>query len=109
MTNSHNAPGCGPFTLRIDGEMSIYRAAELKTVLLDALERSVELDIDLSAVSEIDTAGVQLLMLAGKAAQEKQQSLRLIAPSPAVVDVFEMLDVAVRIGNPPDSSTHDRA
>ena len=90
--------GAGLALLRIEGEMTIYRAAELKQALL---AEPAPLEIDLSGVTEIDTAGVQLLMLAQKAAQARQRELRLLAPSPAVMEVFELLDVAAHFGVPP--------
>jgi anti-anti-sigma factor len=80
-------------SLRIEGEMTIYQAAELKQALLAALEQDEEVEIDLSAVSEIDTAGVQLLIAAGKTAQAKQKRLRLAEPSAAVTDVFKLFDL----------------
>ncbi len=87
-------------TLRIEGELSIYRAAELKQVLLGALEQTDELEVDLSGVTEFDTAGVQILMLAKKHALSKQRDLRLVAHSPAVLDVFELINLAAYFGDP---------
>lgn len=89
-----------PFVLRIEGEMSIFRAAELKSTLLAALDRTTTLEIDLSAVTEFDTAGVQLLMLTKKAAQAKRRELRLTAHSPPVLDVLELLNLAAYFGDP---------
>lgn len=80
--------------LSIEGEMSIYRAAELRQLLLDALDGAATLDLDLSSVTELDTAGVQLLLAAGKSAQSRQQVLRLVAPSETVLEVFATLDLA---------------
>jgi anti-sigma B factor antagonist len=84
----------------IDGELTIYRAAELKPVLLNALEGNKEVEIDLSAVSEVDTAGVQLLMMTKRAAQARGATLRLSAHSPAVVDALQLLDLAAFFGDP---------
>jgi anti-sigma B factor antagonist len=86
--------------LHIEGELSIYRAAELKQALLAALEQCAELEIDLSAVTEIDTAGVQLLIAAKKTAQQKQKELRLVGHSAAVLDVFELFDLGAYFGDP---------
>lgn len=86
--------------LRIEGEMTIYRAAELKQTLLEALAGQAALDIDLAGVTEIDTAGVQLLMLAKKTAGERQCELRLGAHSEAVTQVFELLNLATYFGDP---------
>lgn len=81
-------------TFRIDGELTIYRAAEL----CDALKAAVagvpegcEFDVDLSEVTEMDSAGVQLLMAARKTARSGGRQLRISAASPAVAEVFQIL------------------
>lgn len=85
--------------LRIEGEMTIYRAAELKQTLLVSLDQAEELEVDLAAVSELDTAGVQILILAKKQALARQRKLRLIAHSPAVLEVLELLNLAAYFGD----------
>lgn len=92
MTNLR--PGnTGSSTWHIDGDMTIYRAPELKNALMNLLAGSHTLDIDLSGVTELDCAGVQLLMLAKHSAQEKHCVLRLLAHSPVVLDVFGQLNL----------------
>ena len=86
--------------LRIEGELTIYRAAELKNTLLAAVAEHDTLDIDLSAVTEFDTAGVQLLLVAKRAATARQHTLRLVGHSAAVIDVFELLDLSSPFGDP---------
>ncbi len=87
--------------LQITGELTIYRAAELKELLLQALAQSSgDLDIDLSGVTEMDVAGLQVLMMAKQAAQALQRDLHLLNHSPAVVEVFEVLNVAAFFGDP---------
>ena len=83
--------------LRIDGEMTIYRAEELKQALLS---EPAPVEIDLSGVTDIDTVGVQLLMLAKRTAQASQRDLRLVAHSAAVTDVFELLGLASFFDDP---------
>lgn len=85
--------------LKISGEMTIYRAEELKQTLLGALQHPGKLDIDLSGVSELDTVGVQLLMLTKKTAQASQSELSLIHHSPAVLDIFELLNLVSYFGD----------
>jgi len=63
--------------LDIKGEMTIYTAAEQKDHLLAYLNSGPELEINLSQVSELDTAGTQLLILAKQEAARKQKKLRL--------------------------------
>jgi anti-sigma B factor antagonist len=86
-------------SLSIDGEMTIYRAAELRESLSAALAAGGDLELNLSAVTEMDSAGVQLLMAAKKTARESQRELRLVGHSPAVLEVFETLDLAGHFGD----------
>lgn len=97
---SPDAEQRGPAVLRIEGELTIYRAAEFKQTLLDAVAGAAVLELDLSGVTDIDTAGLQLLMLAKKTAQAAQRELRLVAHSPAVTDLFELLNLAAFFGDP---------
>jgi anti-sigma B factor antagonist len=85
--------------LRIEGEMSIYRATELKEALLAPLASASALEVDLSGVTEIDTAGLQLLMLAKIVALARGCELRLLAHSPAVLDVLELLSLTGYFGD----------
>lgn len=86
--------------LYIEGELSIYRAEELKHTLLAALEQSAALEVNLAGVTEFDTAGVQLLMLAKETARARHGELRLVAHSPAVVEVFELINLGAYFGDP---------
>ena len=86
--------------LPIEGEMTIYRAAELKPTLLNALNGVTSLEVDLHGVTEIDSAGVQLLMLAKATGQAMTCEVKLVNHSPAVLEVFELLDLAAHFGDP---------
>lgn len=94
-----NAPAGEP--LRLDGECTIYRAAELKPLLLQALRPGATLALDLAEISEIDTAGVQLLLLAQREARALGGGLRLEALSPPVEEVFTLLDLHRHFGARP--------
>ena len=89
-----------PHTLAIDGELTIYRAAELCEALKAALATGPELEVNLAGVTEMDSAGVQLLMAAKKSALAAQRTLRLVGHSPSVLEVFEILDLAAHFGDP---------
>lgn len=82
------------------GEMTIYSAAELKPALLEAMGQSDEIEIDLSNVSEMDTSGVQLLMLVKREAGAAGKALALSGHSPAVLEVFELLGLGGWFGDP---------
>jgi anti-anti-sigma factor len=90
----------GQAALRIEGELTIYRAAELKQTLIDQLVAHPKLEIDLSGVTELDSAGVQLLMLAKQTARGAEREVTLVGHSPAVVEVFELLDLVAYFGDP---------
>ncbi|HSI47483.1 MAG TPA: STAS domain-containing protein [Ideonella sp.] len=92
--------GGGQAVLAIEGELTIYRAAELCEELKAAQASAAELEINLAGVTEMDSAGVQLLMAAKKSAQVTQRTLRLVGHSPAVLEVFEILDLAAHFGDP---------
>jgi anti-sigma B factor antagonist len=85
--------------IAIEGEMTIYRAADLKVELLEALRKTRVLEIDLSGIIELDTAGLQVLMLVKQAAAADQRELRLLQHSPAVMEIFEMLDLVAFFGD----------
>lgn len=81
--------------LRVEGELTIYRAAELKAELLAAAE------LDLAAVTEIDTAGVQLLLLARREAQALGRSWAIAGRSSAVVDALALLGLSDQLNDLP--------
>ena len=84
-------------TLRIEGEFTIYRAMELKPVLF---AQPPVMEVDLSGVTEFDSSGLQLLMLAKKTAVAQGRSLVLVGCSPIVIEVFELLGVAGYFDDP---------
>ena len=95
MSTPSQTPAAQP-PLRIEGEMTIFRAAELKPLLLAT---PAPTQVDLSAVTEMDTAGIQLLMLARREARAQGRDLRLMAPSAPVALVIELLDLAAFFGD----------
>ncbi len=86
--------------LAIDDEMTIYTAALQKDELLGHLEEGQELEVDLSAVSEIDSAGLQILLMLKQEADRGNKVIHLVNHSQAVVEVFELLNVAAHFGDP---------
>lgn len=76
--------------VRIEGEMTIYRASELMRDILGHLAQTANIDLDLSGVTELDTAGVQLLLLTRQEAAHRGGAARMAAPSSAVREVLEL-------------------
>lgn len=81
-------------SLALAGELTIYAAAEAKARLLAPLAECRELAIDLAGVSEIDSAGLQLLILARQHAAATGKSVGLVALSQPVRDLLELYDLA---------------
>ena len=79
--------------LAVEGELTIYRAAELKDALLDAVRQHAAPAFDLSAVSEFDSAGLQLLLVARQEVARLGKTLRVQGAGSAVRDVFALLGV----------------
>ena len=76
--------------LAIEGELTIYRALQLKAELLAALAGGSELELDLSQVTEMDSAGVQLLLVALREASSAGKPLRVTGRSQAVAEVLHL-------------------
>jgi len=72
----------------IEGDLTIYSAAEAKQQLLDVVNNISKIELDLSQVSEMDTAGFQILYLAKREAQRAGKQFMLIQQSPATQDVL---------------------
>ncbi len=81
-------------TLSFDGELTIYHVSESKEAIFADYERLTDkIALDLHNVSEIDTAGVQLLLFT-KAFFAKLQKTVFIAKSNEIVDsVLVRLDL----------------
>jgi anti-anti-sigma factor len=80
--------------LAVEGELTIYRAAELHPVLLDAVRTQDAPALDLSGVTEFDCAGLQLLLVARREARRLGKDLPLRGASRAVRDAFALLDLS---------------
>jgi anti-sigma B factor antagonist len=88
--------------LTIEGEMTIYRALELKQSLLAALGHGTTIcELDLSKVTELDSAGVQLLMLVRQLADARGRQVRIVAHSPQVHEVLTLMNLAGYLETPP--------
>jgi anti-anti-sigma factor len=85
---------------QIDGGMTIYQASERKTQLMEALHASTELDIDLANVGEMDSSGLQLLILVKREAQSLGKQVRFLGHSKAVVDVLLLANLIPSFGDP---------
>ena len=86
--------------LSLTEDLTIYHALEQKHKLLDALSSADELELDLMQVGEIDTAGLQLLILLKKEAQRSGKHLAIVAHSQPVRAVIDFCNLAAELGDP---------
>jgi anti-anti-sigma factor len=83
----------------LEGAFGIYEAVARKQVLLDALEGAQALDIDVAGVTELDTAGLQLLVMVKREAAARGKRASLVAHSPAVLEVLDTYGLAAYFGD----------
>jgi anti-anti-sigma factor len=90
----------GAVHLILDGPMTIYNANEIKAQLMNGLQAAPIVELDLSHVNEMDTAGFQLLVMAKRESQRQGHTLRIIAHSPAVREVIDFYNMDAFFGDP---------
>jgi anti-sigma B factor antagonist len=86
--------------IAIEGEMTIYVAQELKSELLPIITENDEIEIDLSQVSEIDAAGLQLMLVTKIESVVRGIKLGFINHSASVKEMLELSDLVGFFGDP---------
>lgn len=76
-------------TLAITGEMTIYRAAELRQAMAEHMARG-GLRFNLAQVTEFDSAGLQLLAAAASGAARAGARIEVLDPPACVQEVFDL-------------------
>lgn len=84
----------------LTGELTIYQAAAIKQQLEQALEQSHHdlepVQLDLSGVTEIDGAGLQLLLATARSASGTETQLSLHQVPESIQQLFATYNVANR-------------
>ncbi len=75
--------------IRVGGGLTIHQANQLKAKLIESSNTAEAVDVDLSEVSEIDTAGLQLLL----ALRLGPKPVTFIGPSPTLLRAAELLNM----------------
>lgn len=73
--------------------LTIYHVLELKPMLLDALDKSAHLKLDLSNVTEIDSSGLQILIMLRREAKDHHKQLTLLSCSPIVQEMIDFCNL----------------
>lgn len=88
----------GVFQFSIEGKMTSCMIDELQEAILPVIGRSREIEIDLSQVSEIDLAGLRLMVDAKLEAISLNRTLRFTGHSKPVADIMGMCNLGGFLG-----------
>jgi len=84
-------------SVTLSGELTIYTVTELKDALAKDLADAIDVEIDLFGVSEVDTAGLQLLLLVKRMPHKK---VGFINHSPPVIRLVDLANLGSVFGDP---------
>ena len=76
--------------LKIEDSLSIYDGPAIREAFLNCFESEGGLDVDLSAVTRCDAAGLQLLFAVWKSAKGRHKPYRVVGISSAVLDAMKI-------------------
>ncbi len=81
----------------IDGELTIYTAQEYTQSLTDGFIADKTLELDLSAVEEIDTSGIQLIAAMAKELVNNCYEMKIISASDAVKEALDTSQILTNL------------
>ena len=86
--------------IKVKGNCVIQELEPLQKIMLDTIESErSSVQIDLSEVEAIDTAGVQLLAVCRKSALEKGKTFRITSESEAVKEALKITGLESMLEN----------
>jgi len=80
--------------------MTIYEALEIQALFSTALMQYQNIEIDLSQVAEIDSAGLQLLVALKNDAMKQKKSMVYTGHSREVIDLLALFNMTQFFGDP---------
>lgn len=84
----------GGCRIRIADELTIYTAGNVTTTIRAALAANDNIAIDLSGVTEIDTAGLQILLVARKEAMLGNRAVSFVGRNRVVIEHLQLMNLA---------------
>ncbi|MFT3850388.1 MAG: STAS domain-containing protein [Propionivibrio sp.] len=84
-------------TMSISGELTIFSAQDIHLRLCETLKAVDELSVDLGKVVEIDTAGLQLMLLAKR---RPHRVVRFCNHSDEVLRLVDLANIGRTLGDP---------
>lgn len=97
----HSTPPAAA-ALTISGEFTVFTAREIKQRLLDLIRQTetTDIEIDLSSVTEIDSAGLQLMVMAKIEGLCRDKTVRFCRHSDPVLDLIDTCGLGRFFGDP---------
>lgn len=96
-------------TMHLAGELTIYTAAEQKEQLIALINAHSHSVLDLSGVTEVDAAGLQLLIMSKLEAARLDCKVEFINHSDAVIETIELCNLSSLFDDPVILSESARA
>ena len=88
MNLTSHSDGAGGLSIHVEGDLTIYEAAEARASLLALVDGARAVELDLADVGDIDSAGLQLLLAT---ARTLGGQLSLAGASAAVIEAIGLL------------------
>ncbi|MBT2295623.1 MULTISPECIES: STAS domain-containing protein [Pseudomonas] len=79
--------------VQIDGELTIYTVADLAAQWLPHLGATPRMALDLSQITEMDGAGLQLLLMVQREAPKAGTRLQITGQSKAVIETLALCNL----------------
>lgn len=76
--------------LELEGKLTVQTSPDLSDAVAGLPSTVCDIDIDLSKVTYVASAGLRVLVATQKLTASRGGTLRMLHPQPDVVDVFEM-------------------
>jgi ABC-type transporter Mla MlaB component len=80
--------------------MTIYEAMDLQVLFSTALASYKQIEVNLSEVAEIDSAGLQLMISLKNDAIKQNKSMSFTAHSREVIEFLDLFNMSQFFGNP---------
>ena len=90
----------GVCRVRISADMTMYTAIEACDLLRETLLLYKEIEIDLAGVTDIDSAGLQLLIQVKRQGAKTGVLVRMACHSPAVQEIVDLYRLTSEFGDP---------
>lgn len=87
----------GRARVTLSGELTIYTAAEIKAALATTMADSSEFEVDLAGITEIDTAGLQLMLIAKR---NPGKNVRFVNHPEPVLRLVDLANLGGALGDP---------